>query len=464
MTSKSLKRMRFLMNARERIVGISFTDATIHCALRDSIDSDAPARFLSWPLPPNIIAHGVVLDPEGLARNIEQALDTFKVQISFANLSIPSDLIFSSMLRLPKSERASDREKALGFLLDVELPWKKDLAYTDHHVFEEKSEDRISIFSITRSIADPYILAAEHAGVEVLALEFDAVSMLRLSEKNPNNTLMVSATPTQVNVDIVKDGAIAFHYAIPVEKVPDITSLKSELNHIRDYFMAETGEFVGEEVVKMTLNETAKAFLGDRKSDINILPAAGAALRKPSPKGIHELSLLPLRSSELYVLHRIASGLQLLRQAAIATCIILIGAHILMVQVLNIVAKQSSERAMTAPRLFANAALVEKQMGILNQTLAVGDTIASISHRYGPMLEMIDGLQTDGISFNAITTGVANTPITIAGVAATRAQYNLFRMQISSNKAIDVLSFPLGNLETMNAIPFTLSIKMKLPT
>lgn len=463
MMHQALKRMRFLLNAREKIAGISFTDTAIYGALRTNEQSIAPAVVITHPLPKNVIVDGVVLDHEALAHELESALRAFHTPVSFINLSLPSALIFSTILHLPRSNNSSSNyDKAIQLLLDVELPWKRAAAYTDYKLSEGTHELRVSVFSILRATADPYILAAGQAGVEILALEFDAMSVERLMAPRENNALVITATETHVNICIAQNNTVRFVFSIPIEKVPDVAVLQREITRIHNYFTTETAETAESDMKGIMLNDTSKAFLLGHEDNVVVYPAAGAALRNPVPAiNLREISLLPLRPDELYNLYRIASGLQLLRQATIATCIILLGAHLLLIQVLSTVAKQSIERATNAPHLYSNIEELDDESTALNQALAISDTIRTRMQRYASTFDLIDHIATDGVKINAITTGGVGAPITISGIAATRNQYNFFRTSIATADRLDVLSFPLGNLDISTDIPFSLTVKMK---
>ncbi|HXK37679.1 MAG TPA: hypothetical protein VJ579_01270 [Candidatus Paceibacterota bacterium] len=462
MMRQAIKRMRFLLNAREKIAGVSFTDGAIFCVLEGNRGADEPARILTHKLPPRVIIDGIVIDHNLLARELEQVLRELNTQVSFVNLSLPSALIFSTILHLPKSvNSANDYNKALELMLDVELPWKREAAYTDFNITESDADLRANIFSILRSAADPYILAAEHAGVEVLALEFDAASTARLMEQQAKNTLSVSATTTHVSIFVTKDKTVRFLFTLPLERVPDEQAMLRELTRVRNYFATETGEEINDSPSDVPLNASARSLLGKFETDISVYPAAGAAIRNPiTTQTTRELSLLPLRSDELYNLHRIASGLQLLRQATIATCLILLGADILLMQILGVVSKQSIARATNAPHIYSNIAEIDKETAALDNALLAADNIGTHMKRYSSALDLIDHIATDGITITSITTGSGSGPITISGTAATRNQYNFFRTSIVATEQLEVLSFPLGGLDTSLNIPFTLTVKI----
>lgn len=463
MMRQAFKRIRFLLNARERIAGISFTDDALFCALTDKADIAKEGIFNVRELPRNVIVDSKVLDHEVLATQLEQALRALHTQVSFANLSLPSALFFSTILHIPRTnDLHSDHRETVKLLLDVELPWKQADAYTDHLIIPSGKDLSVSIFSILRSSADPYILAAERAGVEVLALECDASSTRRIMETSPKNIISLTATSTHASIIVAKNAAVRFMLTLPLAKVKDEESLQREVVNVRHYFTEEVGEPVDEGIEKGAITENATTFLGSHAGDINYYPSAGAALRDPNPApSAREISLLPLRSDELYNLHRIASGLQLLRQATIVTCLILIGAHFLLLYILDAVSKQSTERATSAPHLYANIADIDRSTKALNDALLVAEDIAAHTQRYGPTLATIDNIATEGININSISVSSAAPTVTISGVAATRSQYNFFRTSVAVSDKFDVISFPLGNLDLTMNIPFTLTVSVK---
>lgn len=463
MMRQALKRLRFLLNARERIAGIAFTDSTLYCTLATDDDSAGSTHMVTHALPERIISGGIVLDHEMLTKEISATLVRFGTQVSFANLSLPSSLIFSTILHLPKSELENERfKKTLELLLPVELPWKPEEAYTNYHIEEGATDLVVSVFSLLRSSADPYILAAEHAGLEVLALEFDTQSTARVLVPQESNRLFVTATETHASICVMKSNTVRFAFTLPIEKIPNETVLRDEISHIQNFFTTETGETIAAGLAQLAPNAQAAKFLGAEASRVPVFPAAGAALFKPSSTANeHGSSLLPLRPDELYTLHRLASGLQLLREATFVTCLVLIGAHFLLLQTLNSVAKQSAERATSAPQLYAHITEITKETTALTESIAAADAIGAHVKRYSAALDLIDHIASEGITINAITAGESQGPITISGTAATRNQYNYFRTSIVAADKLEVTSFPLGSLDAETNIPFTLTVKAK---
>lgn len=459
------KRLRFLLAAHERVAGISFTDKAVHAALLSSTDKINEMRFATRDLPEHTIEEGIVLDHEELARVIKDILDELGGRITFVNLSLPSTLIFSTIKHLPRTNDPLEHyEKALPLLLDVELPWKRATAYTDHVITKGKEDLIVNIFSIQRSSADPYMLAAEHAGAEVLSVEFDALSTARLMETKDENILIVSTTEAHVNLSVVKNNTVRFMFTLPLAHLTGEDALKKEVTHVRDFFVNETGEQITPGVFGPSIGEASRSLFEKHKEDLGLYPAGGAALRKPEihPRS-RELSLLPLSADELYNLHRITSGLRLLTYGTIATCLILISAHLLLLQLLSKISAQTSARIASAPHLYTDSAAIDKETGAANSAIAMGDAIGAHIERYGTMLGLIDHIATDGITIDAIHASGSTTPITISGIAATRNQYNFFRTSIVTTEQVEVLSFPLGSLDTGVDIPFTLTIRMKSP-
>lgn len=447
-------KLRKLLTAREHTVGISFTDTAIFASL--------PKQLSSRTIPDGIIKKGIVIDRPELSRHIKELLKEFNVPITFGVLSLPSALVFSSIIHLPLgAEDEVTFAKALSLRLDVELPWKKESAYTDYVRHNNSQNISVSIFSAPRAVVDPYILAIEDTGLSTLALEFDAMSVQRLMIPHEDNRLFVAATDTHANITIVNNNIVQYIFSMPILRIADKSAITNELSRIANYYTTETNELINTTDSIPELRQDSMDMLGQEINNLNYFSSLGAALRGVSRVQVdNEISLLPLRPTKLYRLQRLYSTTRLIRRTTIVAIILLICAHVLTYSVLASIAENISSRATQSPKLYSNIATIESQTKDLNTIISMGGAIAAQTKRFLPTLTTIDNIFTDGIYPTAVSVPDVSGTISIQGVAATRTQYNQFRTSLTSSKNIMVEDFPLGNLNLQTNIPFSAKIKL----
>lgn len=462
MTS-TLKNIKETLTKGENTVGISFTDSVIYCAFSDQSKTDSPSRVIEQSIQGGLIVNGEILNEKEVGKLLKEAILKLDARITFCVITIPSNLIFSNIIHVPSNTNQSDSlYKAISLILKVELPWSKDSSYTDYINHSGDTDISVSIFSALHSILNKYVSVAEHAGVKVLAIEFDSLSTLRLMKKHSEPTLSITVAENNVSIIIAYKDKINFLFSVKMTSNFNKKIIENEITRIRNYYTNETGETIREDETKLELESNSIILLGNNIENISSYPAVGASLRIDSFKSKDEnISLLHISPNELFRYYKYISSLNLINQIVITISVILIFTHILFYSILSSISERNSVFSSKAPKAYSNVLEIEAEANSLIEAINMGGLIADQTNRYLPKLLKIDSLFTDGIYVSSISILGENNPISISGLALTRNQYNAFRKSLSEQKDITIASFPLGNLNIQTNIPFSVTLYTK---
>lgn len=446
-----------------KIVGISFSDTSIYCSLSDEAKGGRQATIIEQALPQGLIVNGEIINEKEVGILLKKLLLKINTRISFCIISIPSSLIFSNIIHLPTSAEIGDSlDKAIQLILKVELPWDKDNAYTDYINHGGDKNISISIFSGLKSILQKYIFVSEYAGVKVLAIEFDALSTLRLMKKHDEPTLSLTATEDSANIIITYKDRINFLFSIKSKNISGKEFIENEVLRIKNYYANETGEAITLKETNLELEPDSIELLGDNISNISAYPSLGASLRRESSEGKDSnISLLHISPNELFRYYKYISSLGLIKQLVIFISLILIFVHVLFFYTLASIAERNSVFSSRPPKIYSNVLEMEQETNQLAQVINMGGLISDQTHRFLPRLLKVDGIFTEGIYVGSISTPTDNAPIVISGSASTRQDYNTFRKSLSEQSGITIVNFPLGNLNLQTSIPFSVSLYIK---
>ncbi len=460
MEKQSSNSLKSLLLMKENNIGIYFTDDAIYCSFVK--DTDSKAELIEHNIKEGIIKSGVVLDVMELKKELKLALSKISSKQPFANITLQSNLIFSTIIHLPSNiTDASTIEKSIDLILNVELPWKKDSSYIDYTLNKNVNDTSVSIFSIKKDTVDAYISLFDQTNIKVLIVEFDALSTLRLMNKTETPQISITATEGCANIIITHGDKIDFLYSITTNKEINKELIKNELTRIKNYYSIETGIILDDTNSHLELSPNSIKLLGENLENINFFPALGASCRKLYLNGKDDnISLLDTKPNDLYRHHRILSSLKLVRQSSILVAVILIMAHMLFYSIISNIAERNSIYSSQPPKVYSSVSTIKSEARELNQAIEMGGVIIKQISRITPKINILDSIFTEGVYPNSITITGSSNPIAISGTAGTRTQYNNFRNSISNMNNIQIASFPLGNLNLQANIPFTISINI----
>lgn len=459
MKNNFVKSLKKLLTMRENTVGVYFTDSAIYLSL---LLNNEKADFLEYKIGQGLIENGIIKNSKELSLELKKAIKKIGRNITFANITIQSDLIFSNIIHTPSLITEKEKlDMAVDMLLNVELPWKKDAAYTDYVLINENKESTcVSIFSAKKELVDSYISLFDNTEIKVLLVEFDSLSILRAISQSNDYTISVVATKEKANIIISRDNRVYFTLPIKNFNDSDKDKINKQIINIQNYFKAETGLDASINT-GLILSEQAITFLKENITNTNLFPSLGASMRLSAFKDEDsDISFIDTKPNNLYRHHRILSSLQLVKKSTITVCLIIISVHILFFSIISNIISQKSIFSSQPPKIYSSVSSIKSEAKQLNEIINVGSQITPQIGKFSSKLQKIDNIFTEGIYPNSIVVSNSRSPININGIAATRSQYNDFRTSISKMSEVKIISFPLGNLSLQANIPFNITISV----
>lgn len=461
--SEKRQKIGKILASNENILGLSFTDNSIYCALSSNSKSNSPSIIVEHSIPSGLIVNGEIINNIEISKMLKGIISEFKERISFCNISIPSTLIYSNIFHVPiEATKDGSLPKVIELMLKVELPWGDNKSYTDYIDYIRENDVLVCVFSTLQSIVNKYISVTESAGLKVMAVEFDALSILRLMKKNPNASLSITVSDDNVSIIITKEDKINFIFPIKMGKDFTKKSIFTEMKRIKNYYTNETGETIDVEETKLELEERSITLLGKNVENISTYPALGASIRNEflNLKDKH-ISFLHIKPNELINYYRHISSIKVIGRLIFFISVILVLVHTIFFYVLSSIAEEKSTLSSKPPAIYSSVLSIEEETKKLSEVTAMSKNISDQIQRVLPSLLTVDSLFTDGIYIGSIRIQDIKNTISISGLAIDRNQYNAFRKSLSDKTGVTVANFPLGNLNTNTNIPFSATLYVK---
>ena len=421
----------------------------------------------------NIVKEGVVRDTESLSKTLKDVWTGAKLGAYYAIVAIPENKIYSHIFPFPKTVSKTELEEAIRLAISFQFPMKKSDMYVgyenagDSHLINE-----VLISAIPKTIANDYILALNHAGIRVLALESHLASIARaIKLKLGLAALFIKKSLDGATIFIVKDGSLRFSRTLPATFIKGDNLLEKETQNIKTSFESEK---------KITLEELplAEAKIRDeylkyteiKESDLALqskwLIAIGAAIRGEIPKGQdNRISLLPIGTAEAYAYQKTTAFIALIRNITIGVSIFFLftflAAYLFIFSLSQTANGMNSNIPISpvSPDTLANEALVQRT----NLMVQAGNIILSTTPDWSILLDDINAHVIDGIIITNFSVTSINDPISITGTAKDRNTLNEFKKSLQASTYLTAVELPINNLEQKGDIPFTISFQLVNP-
>jgi type IV pilus assembly protein PilM len=187
-------------------------------------------KAVSVPIPPEVVMD----DAESLGAVLRQTIHRTKVGAKRAVLSIPRDQVVLNTLNLPAGP-ANDLPAIVQFQIAKELPFAADQATLDFAIvgaFDARQPSTALVAAVRNEQLGFFQRVADEAGlsVEQIGLRPHA-NLIAVLAKAPDlarkSVLLVEVGPQLTEIDIVRDGALAFSRAASVT-LPDFERERRE--------------------------------------------------------------------------------------------------------------------------------------------------------------------------------------------------------------------------------------------
>lgn len=188
--------------------------------------------FGSQDIPKGVIKEGQIQDEEALVKAIKQALNDVKgkgIKTKNVSCSLPEEKSFLDVLRLPMLPQ-EEIAQAVRFEAENHIPVPLDDVYFDFELIKPFDNNgvvqkhgtpkrlEILIAATPKNIVDAYLRTMKKAGLRILAMEIEPLSIVRTLVKEASNKpfLIIDFGASRTSFIIFSGRTIGFTSTIPV--------------------------------------------------------------------------------------------------------------------------------------------------------------------------------------------------------------------------------------------------------
>ncbi|MEK7538803.1 MAG: hypothetical protein AAB552_03095 [Patescibacteria group bacterium] len=471
-----------LLTQKKNVVGIEISDSLIRIAFfrapkklshkKNKEKNLAPHDELilvEEPIPSNIIADGVVIDKDLLAKTLQLLRTKIKIDTNYAIVSIPDNKIYSRIFSFPKSVGDTRIPEAMRLAISLQLPIKTESAYLDwERVFDTHGTNEILLSTIDRTVAQGYVEALDKAGWKMVALESHLASIARSIKLPPNQTtLLTEKFPDGTTVFSVKNGSLRFARTLPLASVPE-ERVAREVRNIKSFLESDSKTPIIEQAIM-------EAHIRDDYAEHPALTAPkakwliplGALIRGQIPEGRDNLiSLLPVGTEEAYAYQKASIFMVLFRNITIGVSIFFMVAYLGAYLFVLFLSQNAVKTISTLSSYSVPPELIQKEAMIThtNGMTQAGEAILKETPVWSGVIEEVLSRVTENIIISTFSTGTVGDKMSVVGVSGNRDSLNRFKKSLQASPMFADVELPLTNLEQKTNIPFSVAFRLKDPS
>lgn len=475
-----------LLTKEKRVAGIEISDSVVRIAFfrpngkrqikdaKEEVALDDELILIEEPIGANIIADGVVVDGDLLAKTLSSIWEKANLGTNYAIVAIPDDKIYSKVFSFPKSVTNERLTEAMRLAITFQLPMKTADTYLDwERTAGTSTTNEILLSTIPRTVAHGYVEALEKAGIKILALESHLAAIARAVNLTPGETTLFSKkTPDGATVFALKDGILRFSRTLPLRFVPE-DKIPEETKRIKDALSVEV-KGAKEPSVEIHEQELLDANVGGAYAErpeltnpkSKWLVALGAAIRGKIPEGQDNLvSLLPIGTEEAYSYQRATAFIVLMRNLVIGVSIFFVVAYLSAYLFMLSLSQNTTNQITTlsASAMPPEFAEMEQRVTDINSITETGALFLAQMPAWDTVLTELVARTPDGVTISMFSAPVFTERMSLTGVAASRTVLNNYKKILQESPLLSEVEIPLSNLEQKGSIPFTASFRLKDP-
>lgn len=353
--------------------------------------------------------------------------------------------------------------------LSFQLPMKPEDVYLDwEHIPSSGSTSEILFSAIPKTIADGYIEALDLAGIKPIALESHLASIARAVKTESNNTtIFTKETDDDATIFILKEQTVRFSRAIPRRFVPK-NKFADEIKKVKLAFESELSEKAEPiqvfDITNASIRDEYANFKELTAPKTNWLVSLGAAIRGTIPEGDDKIiSLLPIKTEEMYAYHKMGAFTILMRNIIIGVSIFFTLAFLFMYFFMLSLSQSINNSIATNSANSASSEILTKEASInsINTLTGTTKTILSETPVWSIFLEEIQQRTLAGITLLTLGAPSLTSDISISGTAKDRDILNQFKKNLQDSPMFTDVKLPITNLEQKENISFSISLRIK---
>ena len=483
--SNRIKRLLVLISPQPPLAGLEVSDSTIRL-----IGGRDNSKQVSLHLPPGIIEGGRLKNREGfkvVIRELYRRLPSKIRKHLNVVLTIPANDVFIQTFTLPPLH-AGNLEEAAELNLQMVSPLNLRQSYYDWQRMDGsdptgKTIELLGAF-VLREIVDGFVQALEEAGLNVAAVEFTSLSLIRELRRQgriePGQSyLVVEVKPEGITFILTRSSQLLFHSFTPWGTIAGegkaivtkdfINALTGEVDTISNFYGAHWGGAVSnlifitsrdfQDEIKEALEERPLTFFDPEELN----SAAGAASRSLLQE-TKEISLLGASYLEIFKQNQILSFVSLWRSILITAfgflLLLSLGADLFLRQL-----ARETEAATTVDLnqpSHKELAELEGKASEFNQLVSLIKEIRQEESQTGSVLRLINNLAGAGIRVSRIYIPSLDAPVTLQGTTFNEQAAIEFKNRLVNEGSFTDVDLPLSGIMpgTEGQVSFSVSFQV----
>lgn len=422
--------------------------------------------LLEEPLNKNVISNGLIIDEKSLIFALKNLFKKCNNAIRYIILSLPNQDVYCKLFSFPKTVVEEKISETMKLIAEFKLPVSLDEVYIDWEKVESKNKNEVLLATIPKKIVDNYLKIFSEANINVVAVEFNALSFSRIISLKKDNTYLIKI-PTRENIEIfiIKNGILRFGRILPKKFFFEEKFLNDEIKKIIEFYESETDEPVVRILEKKDL-KIAKIFNQSETKDNKWMVCLGAAIRGLLPRAEDTLiSLMEIGTEKAYEHQKAIIFAKLMQKIVIGLSLfftlIFLGSWILLLTLQSSFAQRLQNISITQTNL--EAVELENKARNFNALVSQSTQLLKTLPRWGSVIEEIKKTIPTGITITSFSLPSPEGTMTINGFAQNRSQLNLLKKSFNESTIFTEINLPLTNLEQKENISFYLTFRLKNP-
>lgn len=233
-----------IMSFEPKVFGLDLSDLSIKIIQLEKEGKNEKIRsFSALDIAPGLIVDGKVIDKEGVARAIKEAIGKGrprKINTNKVICSIPESKAFLRIISVPKMEKEEVAE-AIKWEMEANIPLPIEQVYFDWQYLDSGENNKQSILTaaVAKEIVDDSMDTLKLAGLDVYGLEIESIASVRslvnrcFKEKcdiNERTVLIIDLGSQRTSFIMVVGGVPYFTSSIPFSAASINDAIAKSLN------------------------------------------------------------------------------------------------------------------------------------------------------------------------------------------------------------------------------------------
>lgn len=430
-------------------------------------------KHLTVDIPEGLISNHKVQDPSVLGKLIQQVWKKAKIRERTVGLVVPEFSAFIKLLDMPDLDM-DEMDEAISWQAHDYLPKSSESMTIDWRIAKKsKDETQILLVAMEKKVLEGYVEAVGKAGLFPILVETPSLSLVRASDVNLPEKLIIYSYFDEVIVTIADKEKIIVSSVVATKNPNEIiNTINRILGHYKGIKIQNV--LVGGFGIDQGLVESLSKGL---QKEVNMLSIKVGGLTneeiqsyliplslqfKPprEPADEHTINLLPKEIIKKYKKRRdstrIWSLMMIVTFVLWSSFVATLGVYVYFNQQIKTYEKQTSANQ----SVITQTQDARKKIGEINKTASAILKIQQLTLDPQALLNNINGAKSSSIVIVRYKMELDRYEIELEGIASKRSDLIDFKRKLGELEDIDHVSIPISNFEVEENINFDMLIAL----